>query len=169
MYDLTGRFPVKSYDGYEYIMVVRHHGYIHLVPLKNRTSLAYVSAYKSVVSFFSSLSHPLTHLLLDNETSSALTDYFVSISLTFQYAPPKTIALSRRNGQSKPPKTTSSPSSLLVTSPFPPTAGPTYSPNPNSPLTPFFPGPPILPSPPIMVFTPVPLISPLIPSTLPAS
>ena len=87
--DLTGRFPVRSHDGFEYILVVRHRGYIHLVPLKNRTALSYVSAYKSVVSFFSSLSHPLTHLLLDNETSSHLTDYFVSISLAFQYVPPQ--------------------------------------------------------------------------------
>jgi hypothetical protein len=63
--------------------VVAHLGYIYLVPLKNRSSASYVSAYKSVVSFFSSLSHPISHLLLDNETSSDFTNYFLSISLVF--------------------------------------------------------------------------------------
>ncbi len=126
---------------------------------------------KSLSFPFSALSHPPIHLLLDNETSSDITTYFVSISLVFQYAlpPQKTIALSRRNGLSEPPKTTSSPLSHPVTSPSLQTAGPTYFPNPNSPSTPYIPGPSILSFPPVVVFTPVPLISLLIPSTLPAS
>ena len=53
--DLTGRFPVKSVNGYEYILVTVHHGYIHLTPLKNRSSASYVSAFSSVVTFFKSL------------------------------------------------------------------------------------------------------------------
>ena len=68
--------------------MVLHHGYIHLYPMKSRTAPAYVSAFKSVVSFFRSLSHPLTHILLDNETSSDLTSFFVSVNLSYQYVPP---------------------------------------------------------------------------------
>ena len=68
--------------------MVLHHGYIHLYPMKSRTAPAYVPAFKSVVSFFRSLSHPLTHILLDNETSSDLTSFFVSVNLSYQYVPP---------------------------------------------------------------------------------
>ncbi len=87
--DLTGRFPVKSVNGHEYILVTFHHGYIHLTPLKTRSSASYVSAFSSVVTFFKSLSHPLTFLVIDNETSADLTAFFRSVSPTFQYAPPQ--------------------------------------------------------------------------------
>ena len=87
--DLTGRFPVKSVNGHEYILVTVHLGYIHLTPLKNRSSASYVSAFSSVVTFFKSLSHPLTFLHIDNETSSDLTAFFRSVSLPFQLAPPQ--------------------------------------------------------------------------------
>ncbi len=39
--NLTGHFPVGSY-GLEYVLVVVHHGYIHLTPLKNRTSFLFL-------------------------------------------------------------------------------------------------------------------------------
>ena len=86
--DLTGRFPVRSVHGFEYILVVAHRGYIHITPLRNRTSVSYVAAFTSIVSFFKTLSHPLTHLLLDNETSTDLTNFFVSALITHQYVPP---------------------------------------------------------------------------------
>jgi hypothetical protein len=92
---LTGRFPVKSVNDHEYILVTVHHGYIHLTPLKTRSSASYVSAFSSVVTFFKSLSHPLTFLMIDNETSADLTAFFRSVFLPFQYAPRKTTALSR--------------------------------------------------------------------------
>jgi hypothetical protein len=56
--------------------------------MKSRSSPACVSAFKSAVSFFRSLSHPLSHLLLDNQISSDLTSFFLSVNLTFQYIPP---------------------------------------------------------------------------------
>ena len=86
--DLTGRFPVRSVHGFEYVLVVAHRGYIHITPLRSRTSASYVSAFTSIVSFFKTLSHPLTHLLLDNETSSDLTTFFLSARVTYQYVPP---------------------------------------------------------------------------------
>jgi hypothetical protein len=64
--DLTGHNPVKSVTGHEYILVTVHHGYIHLTPLKSRSSASYVSAFSSVVTFFQSLSHPFTFLKIDN-------------------------------------------------------------------------------------------------------
>ncbi len=69
-------------------MVVAHRGYIHLTPLRSRTSASDVSTFTSIFSFFKTLSHPLTHLLTDNETSAELTTFFVSSLITYQYVPP---------------------------------------------------------------------------------
>jgi hypothetical protein len=88
--DLTGRFPVKSVNGHEYILVTIHHGYIHFTPLKSRSSTSYVSAFSSAITFFRSLSHPLTFLKIeDNKTSADPTALFRSVSLPFKYAPPQ--------------------------------------------------------------------------------
>ncbi len=102
--DLTGRFPVRPFHGFEYILVVAHKGYINLTPLRSRTSASYVSAYTSIVLFFKTLSHPLTHLLLDNETSSDLTTFFLSSLITYQYVPPnnhRTLPAERAIGTAK--------------------------------------------------------------------
>jgi hypothetical protein len=88
--DLTGRFPVPSYKGHEYILIFAHHGYIHYVPMKSRTSSSYVHAFRSAFTFFASFSHPVTFLVLDNETSSNLTALLRSQKPTvrFQHVPP---------------------------------------------------------------------------------
>ncbi len=49
--DLTGRFPIPSHLGYEYVLIVLHFNYIHFVPLKSRTSASYLTAYRSVAKF----------------------------------------------------------------------------------------------------------------------
>jgi hypothetical protein len=61
-------FPLDSYFdlGFPYGF---HFNYIHFVPFMSRTSASYLTAYRSVAKFFSSLSHPLTHIRLDNEIS----------------------------------------------------------------------------------------------------
>jgi hypothetical protein len=64
--NLTGCFPIPSYNGDEYILITLHVGFIHFFPLKSRTSASYVSAFKQVFAFFKSTSYPVTHLILDN-------------------------------------------------------------------------------------------------------
>ena len=88
--DLTGRFPVPSSGGYEYLLIILHRNYIHAVPMSSRTSSAYISAFRSACRFFASLSHPLTHLILDNETSEDLSNFFRQSSppIQFQHVPP---------------------------------------------------------------------------------
>jgi hypothetical protein len=56
----------------------------------SRTSASYLTAYRSVTKFFSSLSHPLTHIRLDNEISSDLTAFFQASSppIKYQCVPP---------------------------------------------------------------------------------
>ncbi len=75
--DLTGRFPIPFYLGHEYILVTLHRGFIHYHAMKSRTAPAYVSAFKAVLSFFSSNGFPITNLKLDNESSSQLSALFV--------------------------------------------------------------------------------------------
>jgi hypothetical protein len=58
--------------------------------MKSRTSSSYVHAFRSAFTFFASFSHPVTFLVLDNETSSELTTLFRSQkpSVRFQHVPP---------------------------------------------------------------------------------
>ena len=88
--DLSGRFPIPSHLGFEYILVFNHLGYIHFVPLQSRTSSSYVSAFRLAAKFFASLSHPLRYLKIDNETSADLETFFRSSQppIHFQLAPP---------------------------------------------------------------------------------
>jgi hypothetical protein len=65
-----------------------HRGFIHYQPMKYRTAPAYVSAFRKVCLFFSSKSFPLTNLILDNETSSQLSAFFVSQNIKFEHVPP---------------------------------------------------------------------------------
>jgi hypothetical protein len=53
--------------------------------LISRTSSSYVSAFRSACRLFGSLSEPLTHLILDNETSQDLSNFFLQSSPRIQY------------------------------------------------------------------------------------
>jgi hypothetical protein len=86
--DLTGRFPIPSHKGHEYILVTKYLGFIHLLPMKIRSAPAYVSALKKVLLFFSSKSIHISHLILDNETPAILTAFFVSKNVSFQHVLP---------------------------------------------------------------------------------
>jgi hypothetical protein len=90
--DLTGRFPVTSLHGNEYMLVqyCEDANYIHIEPLRSRKAPDYVKAYQAGVEFY--LQHGIRPEIerLDNETSEALTDYCKSLSppIVIQYVPP---------------------------------------------------------------------------------
>ena len=88
--DLTGRFPIKSKDGNEYILVTTFQGYIHLTPQPNKSQEAYVTSFKSIFRFFKSHNHVITNLISDNETSASARAFFSSpnINCTVQYVAP---------------------------------------------------------------------------------
>ena len=74
--DLTGKFPLTSRRGYSYLLISVWRGYIHVEPLKSRSSSDYVTAYSSALSFFKDKGNVRISLQrLDNETSGAL-DFF---------------------------------------------------------------------------------------------
>ncbi len=87
---LSGRFPIPSHLGSEYILVFNHLGYIHFVSFQSRTSSSYVSAFRLAAKFFASLSHPLRYLKIDNVTSADLETFFPSSQppIHFQLVPP---------------------------------------------------------------------------------
>ena len=88
--DLTGRFPVKSKSGNQYIMVLltEQQNYIHLEPMKNRSSPEYVRAFQHGVNFFKSHNIILNHVRIDNETSSELEAAARDINIEFEYVAP---------------------------------------------------------------------------------
>jgi len=76
--DLTGRFPVKSRKGNEYVLVSTWDNYIHYEPMPSRTSAAYIQAYTAMITFFRSVGRTPTFWRLDNETSDALVQFLES-------------------------------------------------------------------------------------------
>ena len=78
--DLTGRFPVKSRRGNEYVLLTAFHGYVHVEPMKSKNAPSYVKAFKSTFDFFRKHGQTILHLISDNETSTELTAYFHSLT-----------------------------------------------------------------------------------------
>jgi hypothetical protein len=52
--DATGRFPVLTASGWEYILVSTLNGYVHLELLKKRNASEYLRAYKAMHTFYES-------------------------------------------------------------------------------------------------------------------
>ena len=73
--DATGRFPICSKSGWEYILVSTMGGYVHLELLKDRTKEEYVRAYKSMYTYFQRYGHTPRLQRLDNESSSDLKNF----------------------------------------------------------------------------------------------
>lgn len=73
--DLTGKFPVTSFSGMQYIIVSVMDGYVHVEPMRSRHHLEYISAYKRTINFFAKLGRKPIFQRLDNETSNALATF----------------------------------------------------------------------------------------------
>lgn len=86
--DLTGRFPVSSYTGTQYVLISEMDGYIHAEPMASRAHTDYVRAFKRIVAFFSALGRQPFFQRLDNETSAAVETYLRSENIHLQYCPP---------------------------------------------------------------------------------
>lgn len=90
--DLTGRFPVRSRSGNNYIMVFlsASHNYIHLQPMKNRSADECVRAFQAGLEFFSEHNVTFSHVRLDNETSHEFEQFAHGAGLSVQFVPPHT-------------------------------------------------------------------------------
>ena len=85
--DATGRFPVPSSRGNQYILVSVFNNYVHLEPMPSRSAESYLRAFKATLSFFAKLNHHITVQRMDNETSGQLEDFFRTQGVTVEYAP----------------------------------------------------------------------------------
>lgn len=86
--DLTGKFPITSFSGMQYIIVSVMDGYIHVEPMRSRHHLEYVAAYKRTINFFSKLGRKPLFQRLDNETSNALESFARTNNISIQYCAP---------------------------------------------------------------------------------
>ena len=86
--DLTGKYPVPSRLGHQYILISCYMGYISYTPQISRSAVSYRESFKSLCAFFSQRSQPITHIIMDNETSDLLEEFFTDKDITVEYVPP---------------------------------------------------------------------------------
>ena len=86
--DATGRFPIEADDGSNYVVVAVFKNYIHAVTMPDRTGISYRKAYKEIFTFFKVHDAHVNMVVLDNETSDLVENYFESVNVQFQYVPP---------------------------------------------------------------------------------
>ena len=86
--DATGRFPIPTKSGYEYILVSTLGGYVHLQLLKSRSKAEYVRAYKAMYAYYEQYGHKPTIQRLDNESSTDLETFLRGCHVETQFVPP---------------------------------------------------------------------------------
>ena len=88
--DLTGKFPIQSSRGNNYVMVAYHpdSNAILVTALKNRNAQSIVEAWQSLYNRFRKGGATITLWILDNECSSDLKRAFINEDMTWQRVPP---------------------------------------------------------------------------------
>lgn len=89
--DATGKFPIQSLSGNNYIVVFYYKNYLYAVAIKNRTSQEYQSAFEEAYEHFFKNKHPTHQPIahrLDNEISFEIKEFITSKGLAVQLVPP---------------------------------------------------------------------------------
>ena len=88
--DQTGRFPVQSYKGMQYIMVLYElsSNVILVEPLRNKTTGEMVAAYQKLVDRLEEGGVKPNFHILDNEISGEYRDAIRENKMKFQLVPP---------------------------------------------------------------------------------
>jgi hypothetical protein len=88
--DLTGKFPVQSFDGHLYLFVcyVYSANAIIMRPMQNRSDECMVKTFKDVYDFLTMHKHKPKLHVLDNECSRAVQKYIKSQSTDIQLVEP---------------------------------------------------------------------------------
>ena len=89
--DQTGRFPVPSSRGNNYIFVLYHQdtNSIHTVAIPNRKAASIRNAWEQTHRILLHQGHPPDLHILDNECSQDLKDAFTKYQIKYQRVPPK--------------------------------------------------------------------------------
>ena len=90
--DLTGKYPVKSAQGNQYILIAYNHdaNAILAEPIKNRKAETIITAFRTLHSIFSQAGVAPHTWILDNERSSELEEAFTELEVKWQFVPPHT-------------------------------------------------------------------------------
>ncbi len=89
--DLTGRFPITSKRGYQYVMLVYHEdsNYIHVEPMISRHSNHHLIAFQSACNFFNNNKKlSINKARFDNETSADMQSLCKSMNISVEFVPP---------------------------------------------------------------------------------
>jgi len=85
--DATGRFPIASKAGNQYILVFIYKNYTHLEPMAARSGTEYAKAFERAIEFSKQKGQDMLYIRMDNETSKVVTDMFKKNDITHQYVP----------------------------------------------------------------------------------
>ena len=87
--DLTGKFPVQSAHGNNYLYVAVYKGYVHLEPQASRSAADHLQSTKRTMTFFRARGDvPTTHRM-DNEISQEVAQYLkTECHMEIQLVPP---------------------------------------------------------------------------------
>jgi hypothetical protein len=86
--DLTGKFPVVSKSGNQYVLVSVFNNYVYAVPMKSRNAAQYVEALETTLNHYKDLGHTVKLQRLDNETSQQVQRMLRQRNISIQYVPP---------------------------------------------------------------------------------
>jgi hypothetical protein len=88
--DLTGKFPVRSSKGNSYVMLcyIYYWNYVKVIPMRSRSASEWVKAYDSIHQELTVKGFKPKLQTLDNEASTALTNFFTVNNIAYQLVPP---------------------------------------------------------------------------------
>ena len=88
--DLTGRFPMRSSRGNQYILIGYHYdaNCIHGIAIKNRKSATLTAAWQSLHDTFTKAGAAPNTYVMDNEISNDLKEALQTNDTTYQLVPP---------------------------------------------------------------------------------
>ena len=90
--DLTGKYPVKSQSGHQYILIAYNFdaNAILAEPLKNRKGTTITEGFKKLHDIFYRAGVAPAVWVLDNERSGELEEAFNEFEVQWQFVPPHT-------------------------------------------------------------------------------
>ena len=88
--DLTGRFPIPSQTGMQYLFVLCHYdsNAILLEPVRNRKAETLLAAYEKIHKRLTKAGCRPKLQRLDNKASKILTDFMEEKDVKYQFVPP---------------------------------------------------------------------------------
>jgi len=86
--DLTGKFPVRSRNGNQYILVSVLKNYCYGVAMQSRSADDYLIAFKTTHDHFKRLGHNIKFQKMDNESSELVETFFKQANIIVEFVPP---------------------------------------------------------------------------------